>query len=282
MRPLLGAITGDDPEGYLRFARWLGHRPPLALMSFNQTGLEAFRSSIPWAVAQARKFIALGADMMWSVPFPGRGQLEAIVAGVHDSLYRDAAVLIAAASPDSGPIWVRLPWEFNLEGQENAARDARGRWDPGLFVAAWTRLVRILRGISMRFRFVWCPGILLDNAIDPEACWPGGENVDIVAGDFYMSRRWHTPGAFLAFRRAGRGLDWMVDFAGTHGKSPAVSEYGFDDDRFVGDFEAMAEWLKGLRNLHHHLWWDRPEVIDCRISNGMHPCLGAAYRREFA
>jgi hypothetical protein len=279
---LQGVIATNDPMSYMRFTQWFGKKPPLAMLNFNQTSPTAFKNSIPYIVNVGKAYLQLGARVLWSVPFPGKGQLEAINAGNYDQVYLDAFKSILAIHPtDNSQILVRLPWEFNILGQENMAKDKNGVWASAMFIAAWRKIATLARQVSPRFQRIWCPNVCTQN-FDPIWCWPGPNYVDIVSQDFYMQKKYNLPGAFTWFLNEKRGLLWGKQFAAQFGKPYAISEWGMDDNMFINDFNMAALWLKGLGNaLHHHCWWDRPEVIDCRISDGNHPQIGAAYKAHF-
>lgn len=267
---------------YLRFSQWFGRRPPLAVLSFNQTSPKAFISSIPYIVNCGKAYGQLGAQVLWSVPCPGKRQLEEIVAGNFDNHYRGLFQSVLAVSPaDNSPILVRLPWEFNILGQENMAKDKNDKWASALFIYAWRKIATIARQVSPRFQRIWCPNACTMN-FDPTWCWPGAGFVDIVAQDFYLQTRWNKPGAFNWFLNEQRGLIWGAKFAAQNNKPYGITEWGMDNDVFVKDFNLAALWMKGLGNsLHHHCWWDRSEVIDCRISDNQRAALGAAYKEQF-
>lgn len=279
MPGLGGAIVGNDPSLYLRFAGWLGRKPPLTVLAFNQTNATELANSINWICQQGRQFIADGARVLWSVPCPGSRQLEAIAAGTHDTLYTNLFKAILAASPADGTgILVRLPWEFNLSWQENAAIDKNGQFNNTLFIQAFRRIATIAKGVSYRFQRIWCPNVTT-MSLDPISCWPGAQYVEIISQDFYMQARYNKPGDFAWFLNEKRGLAWASNFAKSYSKPYGLSEWGMDSDIFVNDLNSAALWLTGLgTTLHHQCWWDRLEVIDCRLSDGTHPQLGAAYK----
>lgn len=282
----LGSITGNDPAGYTSFGQWYGKNPKLAHLYFNQTSASALSSSISYICQQGAAFIAAGAQILWSVPCPGAKQLEAIAAGSYNSLYTTLFQSILAVSPaDSSSILVRLPWEFNLAWQENAAINKNGSFSASLFITAFRQIATIAKSVSPRFSRIWCPNVTTMN-FDPLNCWPGVDYVEIVAQDFYMQSAYDQPGFFNAyFLTEARGLQWGADFAHLKGKQFGLSEWGMDSDIFVGDLNAAASWLSGLAlggRLHHHCWWDRSDGgINCRISDGTHPGLGAAYKTQF-
>jgi hypothetical protein len=290
----LGSITGNDPAGYVRFGQWFGRKPQLALLAFNQSSASALSSSISYVCQQGKAFIANGAQVLWSIPCPGAKQLEEIVAGSYNSLYTNLFQSILAMSPANDQIFVRLPWEFNLSWQENAAIDKNGSFNPSLFIKAWVQIATIARNVSARFIRIWCPNATT-MSYDPQTCWPGVNNVDIISQDFYMQSAYNKAGDFSWFLNEARGLQWAADFAHLKGKPYGLSEWGMDSDIFAGDLNSTASWLSDLENaqsssgfwnnlggaVHHHCWWDRSDAIDCRISDGTHPGLAAAYKKKF-
>jgi hypothetical protein len=278
----LGSITGNDPSGFIKFGNWLGRKPSLALLAFNQSNATELEKSIPYICQQAMGFRAAGARILWSVPFPGAKQLESVASGSFDALYTKIFKDIIAASPaDNTPIYLRLPWEFNLSWQENAAVDKNGRLNATAFIQAWRQLSAMAIRISPRFFIIWCPNVNT-NSLDPLLCWPGGQYVHCVTQDFYMQQKYNKPGDFAWFLKEQRGLLWGADLARTYNKKYGLSEWGMDSDIFVADFNMAALWMDGLGTLmHHQCWWDRGEVIDSRLTNGARPRLAAAYKAKF-
>jgi hypothetical protein len=211
-------------------------------------------------------------------------QLEAIAAGTFDNLYNSIFISILAADPGSTPIYVRLPWEFNLPGQHNAAIDKTGAWNPALFVKAWARLAGLARTNSSRFLRIWCPNVTT-MGLDPLLCWPGLGDVDIISQDFYMQHAYNKAGDFSWFLNEQRGLKWGMEYSRLKGKLFGLSEWGMDDDIFLADFTNTVNWIKSIGvTAHHHCWWDRPEDIDCRISFGTpaRAKIAAAYKAAYA
>jgi len=281
--PNVGCITGNVASEFTAFEQWLGAAPPFCVLFFNQSDAAALASSIPYLCALGSEFIRLGANVIWSVPCPGRCQLEAIVAGNFDAMYKNLFRSILALYPNSNlPVYVRLPWEFNLSEQENAAMDKSGHWDPNLFITAWQRLAKIAHGISPRFMRIWCPNVTTQS-LDPALCWPGTEYVEIVSQDFYMEEKYNKAGDSNWFLNEKRGLIWGKNFALANNKSFAMTEWGMDSDIFVNDFNVVSLWMQGLGGkLHHHCWWNRPEVINCVLTGGALPGLAKAYKQRFA
>lgn len=271
---IIGAAVGNEVSGYQRWASWF--RPGPVLMAFNQLDPAAFASSIPWILNRGKEMLAAGAStIVWSVPFPGSRQIERVAAGHFEADYWTIAKSIAAVQPE-GDILVRLPWEFNLGWQENAAIDRYGNWSGDMFLAGWNYLADMFRRASPRFRRIWCPNILTMD-LDPSRCLPRANRYEIIALDFYMQAKWNEPGSFAWFRDRPWGLEAMAALGKSKGKPIALTEFGMDSDLLADDLRAALAWAKA-HDLHHLLWWDRPEVIDCRLSDGHLPKLGEIFK----
>jgi hypothetical protein len=274
-----GAIVGNNPSMLTQFARWLGRKPEFALLAFDQRGPIEFVNSISFIVAQGR---AMGVPIIWSVPFPGPGQLEAVSAGFHDESYQRCASEILRHSPDADTIRVRLPWEFNLASNlANAAKSISGSWSGSIFISAWTHLSDIFRAASNRFQIIWCPNVGVCD-FDPIHCLPPYKYYDIISHDIYLQKPYDHEGIFSWYRDEDRGLNWGVSLANEKGKLYGISEWGMNSDSFSVDLRSMVAWLNGLGSLlDHHCWWDRSDGINCCISAGSLSGLSAIYRAAF-
>ena len=177
---------------------------------------------------------------------------------------------------------VRLPWEFNLAWQTNGPINLNGSYNPALFIQAWRQIATIAKGVSSRFYRIWCPNVCT-NSYDPQDMWPGQTYVECISQDFYMQKAYDKPGYFNSwYLNQARGLAWGASYAKLKVKPYGLSEWGMDSDSFVGDFNNAAAWLSGLGEaVNHHCWWDRSDAIDCRLSDGTHPGLAAAYKSKF-
>ena len=285
----VGAITGNNPRAMARFAAWLGRPQDHDLLAFNQIGWAELEGSIDYVVGVGRQVIAAGRRVHWSVPVAGTSGYESIADGRRDRLYgRMAAAILAAYGPGRSRILIRPPWEFNADFQSQKAKDAQGGWNPGLYQTAFRHLVDLFRATSPRFYFDWCPNIGTEG-VKPDLCYPGDRFVDVVSVDVYFNKRYdnkgqgdHGTSMFVYRKTEANGLDWLTGFALARNKLIGISEWGVSDDdatAYMGDFCA---WLvsRGAR-LSHHNYWDRPEGIDCRISDGTLPAVGRIYRSVF-
>lgn len=287
----LGAITGNSVEEMARFSRWLGRRQDHDLLYFNQNSWQSLEQSVPYIVSVGADVLAAGRRVHWSIPAGGSHAYAEIASGQRDDLYRDMARRIAALYPDpTQRVCVRLFWEFNLPEQTLAARAADGSWQPRLYADAYRRVALILRGVTERFYFDWCPNIG-QGGVPPDQCYPGDDVVDVVSADIYYrsayDRQDHRDGgaAIFHYRRTQPfGLDWLAGFASRKSKLVGISEWGVDDDDAVAFMEQMCGWLTGLGDmLSHHNYWDREDGgVVSRLSTGSLPSIGAIYRKAFA
>jgi hypothetical protein len=286
----LGVITGNDAKLMAEWQRWLGRAEDHDLLYFNQESWQKLTGSIDFIIDLGGKAVSDGRFVQWSVPVGGKGVYAEVAAGKQDALYTRIAQAILAVYPDTGDrICVRLPWEFNMESQTLAARDAAGRWNARLYIAAYRRIASLFRRASPLFYFDWCPNIGL-GGIDPETCYPGDDLVDVVSLDVYYRAQYDDQGhddaglSIFDYRKTQPfGLDWLADFGHRHGKLIGLSEWGVDDDRATEFMRLMTEWIarQGTR-LSHHNYWDRTDGgVNARLSDGHLPAIGAIYRKAF-
>jgi hypothetical protein len=286
----LGAITGNDPKLMAEWRNWLGRAEDHDLLYFNQMGWAELEGSIDFITFLGRQVLEGGRHVHWSVPVGGKGAYAEVASGKRDPLYsRIATTILSAYTKPDERICVRLPWEFNMESQTLAARDAAGRWDARVYVAAYRRIAGLFRRASPRFYFDWCPNIGL-GGIDPESCYPGDDLVDVVSLDVYYRAQYDDQGhkdaglgIFYYRKTQPFGLDWLSGFGQRHGKLIGLSEWGVDDDRATEFMRLMTDWIgkQGAR-LSHHNYWDRTDGgVNSRLSDGHLPKIGAVYRQAF-
>lgn len=244
----------------------------------NQYSPDQLSNSIPYFASKAGQLVAKGMTPVWSVPLPGKGNLDATNVGVFDGIWYRVGRNMAAVQP-IGPLYARIAWEFGFEWQENAARHG-GQWNPALYARAFRRIVGGIRaGANGRQVIIlWSPAIG-DQGFDPLLAYPGDEWVDWVTPDFYMGASFgNKPGDFNYFRDHAFGLKHVFDFAAAHKKPIGFAELGFQGDEYLADatatFDLLASYSVPTKLV---LIWDRPEVIDTTVSNGSKPALTALY-----
>lgn len=272
-----------------RFAGFLGRAQDHDLLAFNQNDWRAFEDSVDYIVGVGQQVIEAGRRVHWSVPVAGGGGYESIAFAQRDKLYNHiASSILHAYGPGASRILIRPPWEFNADFQSQRAKDYSGTWAATLYATAFRHIVGIFRTVSPRFYFDWCPNIGTEG-MNPELCYPGDRFVDVVSVDVYFNKKYDNKGtgdsgaSMFDYRRAqSNGLDWLTGFAIAHRKLIGLSEWGVDDDTATSYMAQMCRWIisRGVR-LSHHNYWDRPEGIDCRLSDGSHPQLAQVFRTAF-
>jgi hypothetical protein len=290
----LGVYLGNGETGVARmpqFTKWFGREPDRVLDFLAYDSWSSFESDARWTCESWR---ALGkksvvSAMTFSVPLTVQGtRLADVAAGAHDRSY----LAVARDMIDNG--WgsavVRLGWEFNGSWMPWAASR-----DPAAYVAAYRRVVALMRSVpGARFTFDWCSACG-KNAIAPDSVYPGDDVVDFMGMDVY-TRYYNSFDAIPALRWRGVrvtafGLDWLVHFSSEHHKKISIPEWGTgewlvndggtgggDDPLFV---TSMADFLRENHVSYSDYWDYRASDYDASVSNGEHPRSGEALRSIF-
>lgn len=278
-------IPKNEDVPCTRWRAWSGKQPQQALLYFNQESAAELDSSIWYIVDLAKKLKQQDPQIQphFNIPMPGLQQYEAVAAGYHDGMYRRMfQQMLAIFNPAStGRIETRIACEFQLGTyQKNVAINRNGQYDPALYVTVFRRIVSIGRSVSPRFWYNWCPNHGKDaQPHGLEAYYPGDDVVDEIGFDFYFQSRFGTPShAWVLAPGSGYGAQWFADFAAAHKKPWSIPEIGADSDAAAPALDQLLAWakLKGCRWIG---WWDRWEVINCQISTGALPAVGAVVRK---
>lgn len=270
-----GVYGGNSPSGVTAFESWLGKPVDHVLAYFNHSSWTEFDSSAKWV---SGLWGATGHSMVWSVPLIATGStLKAAGTGAYNDHYLKAARELLAAQPGSGDIVVRTGWEFNGSWFPWAAK---GREQD--FIAAWHQFVDTFRSISPRFKFEWNVNHG-DVGMNPETAYPGDAYVDIVGMDFYYNTGWDPAdpeAAWKAMVTRSYGLQWHQDFAVSHSKPTAYSEWGIMSNNMGPYIQHAADWF-AQHQVAYHNYWDSNSDYAGKLSNGTYPGSGAEFRDEF-
>ncbi|GGK84396.1 glycoside hydrolase family 26 protein [Mangrovihabitans endophyticus] len=157
------------------------------------------------------------------VPTGAEDDLAGCARGDFDDRWRDFGALMV--SHRRGDSVVRLGWEFNEPSMAWRATDTQA------WIECYRHAADNIRATN--------PDVLLDWTINAHRtpadlcggvstnCYPGDDYVDIVGIDNYDHYPWSpTRDAFDETAAAPEGLDWLYDFARTHGKLFSVGEWG--------------------------------------------------------
>ncbi len=277
----LGFIPRNEDVPGERFTAFAGSKPTFGLLYFNQDSWEDLWKSVWYIVDLGKKLKAAGINPYWNVPFGGPQQMERLVEtkvlDKYAGLLKSVLSIYDPSNP--GKIPLRPYWEPNLElrWQKNAAVNRDGEADPSLYVRAYRLFGELARDISPRFQLDWNTNVGREN-IAPDLLYPGDDVVDLVSQDWYLQFPGQT---FERFATMPFGLNWGHQFAIDHGKLYGWPEWGAKGDAFAPEVPKALAWARAKR-IWFHAYWDRAEVIDCRISDGTHPALAAAYKAAVA
>jgi hypothetical protein len=267
------------------FAKWLGRYPDHKMV---------FADASTWAGAQTRLEGSIAANLLqwggyteqpqqieWVFPLCTSTQaLSQTTAGTHDAIITAMFEAIEAARPE-GELWIRLGWEFNITAYPWNIVSANTAEQ---YVAAWQHVVDLARAVSDRFVFTWCVNWAAQN---PEPAYPGDDYVDVAGMDAYFKTQFdqntgQTGAQVWAYKRdADYGMQWLVDFAATHGKRWALCEWGGNADE-PDWMEGQAAFIEQHRPKYHG-YWDQttPSDANSKLSNGAYPNMGALYIAAF-
>jgi hypothetical protein len=249
---------------------WVGH-PASYVVQFADIHEAAFTSSVWGEVTRAGAFqtMAERITLVESIPLAfgdflqsgaagqatARANLQATVAGAHDSEYRVAAnYLRSGGYPDA---IIRLGWEFDGDWMPWSAPGNEALW-----ITAYRHVADIFRSVSSSFRFDWNGSA--GYFAHATAAYPGDDYVDIVGLDVYdkglgpvwdsSTQSWLDPVA--AFATLRDDLAAQRDFAIAHGKPVSYPEWaltgvdgkvnsgvGGDDPTFI---QGMSDWINAL------------------------------------
>jgi hypothetical protein len=290
----LGVYLGNGQTGVSRmpeFTKWLGREPNRVLDFLAYDSWASFESDARWTCESWGGFgkRPIVSSMTYSIPLTVQGTpLSEVAAGKHDRTY----LAVARDMIDNG--WahavVRLGWEFNGSWMPWSASK-----DPAAYVAAYRRVVMLMRSVpGARFTFDWCSACGR-NAISPDSVYPGDDVVDIIGMDVY-TRYYNSFDAIPSLRWRGLrvtafGLDWLVRYAAEHHKMISIPEWGTgewlisdggtgggDDPLFVAN---MADFIRENHAAYSDYWDYRASDYDASVSNGEHPKSGAVLRSLF-
>lgn len=281
----LGAYQGDSAAvDFLALGTWLGTGLEIADYHLHHAGCRFSWTRYNLAALTIPPGIT---TMHWSFPpitKPAPDDLSAptptfarALAGEYDADWIALGQMMRDKSP-SGPILVRIAWEFQLL---KWAWTASTQAEQLVLAQVFRRVVTILRPVSNRFVFVWCPNGPGGNAHDDIVnAYPGDDVVDIIGMDIYIGS--NDAGYFGYIRDDARGLTWLKNFAATHGKPWAFPELGHQGDTAADaqNVRYMAEWC--LANGAQYVsYWNSDADYPGLISDGGNPVTAAAFKDEY-
>lgn len=283
----LGVYEGAGCDGVTRvqdFAAWFGRAPDQVIDFIDWTMLEQRSVWLPrcWANAGQK-------SVVFSMPMLPGGQgatLAQGASGKYDALFRDYAGILKNFG--YGGASIRIGWEFNGDWYPWAASK-----DPASWVAYWKRIVTVMRSVpGTSFKFDWCPAAGY-TSFRAEEAYPGDEFVDFIGLDVYNSSwdpKVKTPDQrWSEALNTRHGLRWHRDFAADHHKPMTFPEWGTGtrkDGHGGGDdanwITQMSAWIRENPVAYHDYWDYAKSDYNGKLSNGLQPKAGSAFRSKFA
>lgn len=245
---------------------------------------------LAWAGKIGRDIYLTGRNVLWTVPFPGARQMEAVNRGDYDDLYVAIAQQIHQAAVQGkwkGELWLRLFHEGNLEGNtENRAYDLTGKGNADLHKRCYRRIAGIMRNtltyMGRQAKFAWSPSVERTVICDWRVMWPGKTCVDAITPDLYMCTGFgQSPGVYTGdwFRKP---LLELRAFAEEKALPFGLGEVGVNDDAFASDIDMALTDVKACKSGWLFVqWWNDWQVTDCRVTEGRLPAIAAILRKHF-
>ncbi len=230
------------------------------------------------------------AHRVWSVPLipsDGSSSLSSAADGSYDSKYATVAKALVAGG--DGNATIRLGWE--MTGDWFAWSGIK---DPAAFAGAFRHAVSAMRTVSgQHFTFDFNYAM---NQTDPTPMYPGDAYVDLIgvdnydtswASDYSPSDHVKSWNHILSERW---GLDWLTNFASSHGKQMSIPEWGVvyrcdghgggDDPYFV---DQLHNWVDN-HNVAYEAYFQQDDN-SCnrfRLDSGLFPKTASEYVRVWS
>jgi hypothetical protein len=220
--------------------------------------------------------------IVWAVPLTVSGTtLASVASGAGDTYFDQLAAKYLAARPGSDPIMVRIGWE--MQGGSYAWNADGVEAD---YIAAFRRSVSRFRAKSSRFQFCFNPNWA--EGVDPDLVYPGSDVVDDIGLDMYFITAFdqntgQTPAQVWSYKRtAPYGLDWLVTYAASKGKTISIPEWGVNVDDAEEYISLFAAWIRS-NNVSFTSYWNKNSGgnFNDKLSDGQYPITGAAFVAEF-
>lgn len=262
------------------FEQWLGRSVDGVLAYIGAVSWADFTGSAYWATNQF--WNQLDRPIYWSVPLIVQGAtLEQAATGTYNDYYKQVAGQLAAYRPGDSKIYVRTGWEFNgnwfpwsAQGKEQA------------FIDSFHQFVDTFRSVSDRFVFEWNVNQSdgYSQTMNPATAYPGDDYVDIIGMDFYYDPKWDSADPMVAWNNMVNeryGLQWLENFAATHNKPTAYSEWGVTTDN-MAPYVAQAKAWFDSHNVVYQTYWNTDDAYPGKLSDNSDPKTGSAYISSFS
>lgn len=271
------------------------------LMGFDAAGVLGFADeatparSLARVTADAPMFADMDRPVNWAVPLAWPGiDMTSVASGAHDDAFLAMAESIAGNhAQDLGEIYVRPGWEATNAYPWKIFDGPDKTFNADLaqdYIDAFQHVVTLFRSVDDRFRFEWNQNYSNMDAnrafYELEKIYPGDDYVDVVGVDAYNVAAFSgqdDPASAWAYKAgAPYGLNWFSDFAASHGKPLAMTEWGIDSDNFDYYVDKLAEFARTNNVIYSNYWnADARTNGNDTLTDGSKPATAAAIAKEF-
>jgi hypothetical protein len=284
------AALGLHSEGdhltsqYSGFSKWLG-KPVQYRIVFTARDVWSDVSD-PYFMEVTKRWLYSDPDHFEVISVPlllhSDNTFSSVANGQWDQVFRQLAERVMSTGQPQRVI-IRLGWEYN------------GNWyawsaikDPAGYIAAYRRVVTIMRKTAPGIRFDWTTDFQSNSSFDWKSAYPGDDVVDILSMDVYdeYNRGWSD------IENAPTGLKAFRAFARAHNKPEAYPEWGCstgshgrgDSPEFIEHFH---DWLRdGAPNVLYQAYWNTnlggPDAAIEGPNSGRVPLAASKYRVLFS
>ena len=246
--------------------------------------------------ADAPEFAAMERPVNWAIPLAWENvSMADVAAGKYDATFTAIAETIAQhQTADINPLlYVRPGWEANNDYPWTISSGPDATFDQQLandYVDAFQHVATLFRSVDDRFRIEWNQNYSKADAngvfYDLNEIYPGDEYVDVVGVDAYNVARFSgqdDPATAWDYKTdAPFGLDWFSDFAASHGKPLAMTEWGIDSDNFGSYVDEIAEFMRTNNVIYTNYWnADARTNGNDTLTDGSKPATAAAIADAF-
>lgn len=273
----IGMEGNSDPSNLTDYDNWMGRPAEILTISTGWASHSDFVSSMDYLIGRWGNF---DVPLVWSIPLAETvSAMTTAAAGGYDSIYTGFAQKILAAAGAQDVIYIRPGWELNLPSS-HFPWSAVG--NEANYIAAFQNLVDAFRAVSDKFVFEWNVNIGDYVAFDPATAYPGDSYVDIIGMDFYWDVAYSTDpiGTWNYMVNQSHGLQWFENFAASHGKPTAYSEWGINANTAGPYIQKAMEWFLS-HDVVYANYWNTHAGFDSRLDDGSYPTAAAVYQAAF-
>ncbi len=284
-KTLSGVTGGGGQTAVNAFGKWRGRTVDVVT---NYLGTDTWTGITNVAGEGLTKYWdGSTAHRVYSVPMLPLQQSASLTAeanGDYNSKFKTVAQ--ALINGGDGSSTIRLGWEMTGDWYP-----WYGGANPSAFISAWRQIVTSMRSVSGA-HFTFDFNVALHN-FDPSKLYPGDAYVDLIGADNYDdSFSYSYPATdhvkvWAHIAGDGFGLDWLGNFAKSHGKRMSFPEWGVSqrcDGHSGGDDPYFMQQFHNWMASHDVAYETYSEFAEnsCRnfiLTSGAFPKAAALYQK---